>query len=75
MKNKLQMLVTSNDMNEFSYHMKNIITFLRNEGIQLNYGNLAKDIYAFQFEDSRRRISLKWAQDFYRENKEEKNNE
>ena len=59
MSNKLQMLITSNDMNEFSYHLKNIITFIR----------------AFQFEESRNRVCLKLGQDFYSENKEDTNNE
>ena len=59
MRNKLQMLITSNDMNEFSYHLKNIITFIRNEGIRINYADLAEDIYAFQFEESRNRVCLK----------------
>lgn len=72
---KLQMLITSNDMNEFAYHLKNIITLLRGEMISLNYAELAGDVYEFQFEESRNRVSLKWGQDFYRENKEDNKNE
>lgn len=64
---KMQILITSNDMDEFAYHLKNIITLLRSEAISLNYAELAEDVYAFQFEESKKRVSLKWGQDFYRE--------
>ncbi len=75
MQKKLQILITSKDITEFAYHLKNIITLMRSEGIGINYSELAKDIYSFQYEDSRNQVSLKWGQDFYRVNKEEKNNE
>lgn len=71
MQNKLQVLITSKDMREFSYHLKGIITLLRNEHVCLNYCELAEDIYEFQFEEQKKQIGLKWGQDFYRENKED----
>ena len=71
----MQILITSNDMDEFAYHLKNIITLLRSEAISLNYAELAEDVYAFQFEESKKRVSLKWGQDFYRENKEDNKDE
>lgn len=71
---KLQMLISSKDIKEFSYHLRNIIKFLKMDGIALNYAELAKNIYDFQFMESKNRVSLIWGQDFYRV-KEEKSNE
>lgn len=72
---KLQMLITSKDMEEFSYHLRNIIRLLKSNGVALNYIKLAEDIYNFQFPESKKQVSLAWGQDFYREYKEEKDDE
>lgn len=72
---KLQMLLISNDMNEFVCHLKNIVSLLRRSQIALNYVELATDVYSFQFEESKNKVCLKWGQDFYRENKEDEDNE
>lgn len=71
---KLQILISSKDIKEFAYHLRNTIKLLKNDGIALNYAELAKDIYDFQFPDSKDKVSLAWGQDFYRV-KEEKENE
>ena len=75
MQKKLQMVITSKDMGEFSHHLKGIITLLRGAGIPVNYVELAKDIYYFQFEGSKTKVSLKWGQDYFRKDKEETENE
>lgn len=72
---KLQMLITSKDVKEFSYHLRNVIKLLKSNGIAINYVKLAGDIYDFQFAESKNRISLAWGHDFYRVYKEEKENE
>lgn len=43
--------------------------------ICINYAELAEDVYDFQFEESKKRVSLKWGQDFYRDNKEDNKDE
>lgn len=68
MQKKLQKVITSEDMSELSYHLKGIVTLLRNAGIPLNYAELAQDIYDFQFEKSK--VGLKWGQDYFRKDKE-----
>lgn len=75
MQRRLQMLMTSKDMPELFYHLKSMVTLIRKEKIAINYSELAQDIYLFQFQDTRPQVSLKWAQDFYRINKEEEDNE
>ena len=69
MQKKLQMVITSNDIGEFSHHLKGIIMLLKSEGISLNYMELAQDIYDFQFEESKVKVSLRWGQDFFRKEK------
>ena len=63
---KLQMLSSSKDMAEFSYHLRSIIKLLKTKGISLNYAQLAGDIYDFQLPGQKAGVFLKWGQDFYR---------
>ncbi|MGN1197163.1 MAG: type I-E CRISPR-associated protein Cse2/CasB [Acetatifactor sp.] len=70
---RLQTIITSKDMNEFSYHLKGVITLLRNDGIPLNYAEFAQDIYDFQFEESKNKVGLRWGQDYFRKEKEYEN--
>lgn len=65
---KMQMLITSKDMNELSYHLRGVVQLLKREGIALNYKDLAEDLYEFQDADGKNRVSLKWGRDFYRRN-------
>lgn len=75
---RLGVAAKSEDMAELSYHLKTIVRLLGNSDIKLDYVDLAKDLYWFQFEAYADRIRLKWGQDFYRgantnENGEEEN--
>ena len=63
---KLSIAARSDDMAELSYHLKTLVRLLGNHDIRLDYADLAKDLYWFQFENHRDRIRLKWGQDFYR---------
>ena len=57
--------------------MRGIIQLLRAKGIPMNYGRLAKDLYEIQFPEGKKRVCLKWGQDFYKRTnrKEEKEND
>ena len=57
--------VTANDMYELSHHMRCLIELMRNKGIKLDYAMLAKDIYDFQFSEGKKKVQLRWGQDFY----------
>lgn len=76
---KLSIAARSDDMAELSYHLKTVVKLLGNSDIKLDYVDLAKDLYWFQFEKYADQIRLKWGQDFYRfvgtkdNGKEEKN--
>lgn len=76
---KMSLVANSDDMIELSYRLKNVIQLLRSENIKLDYVDLAKDLYVFQFTDSADKVRLKWGQDFYRnitdDDRKEENNE
>lgn len=75
---KLSIAAKSDDMTELSYHLKTIVRLLANSDQKLDYVDLAKDLYWFQFEEYADRVRLKWGQDFYRQDgkgKEEHNEE
>lgn len=57
--------VTAKDMYELSHHMRCLIELMRNMGIKLDYVMLAKDIYDFQFNEGKKKVQLRWGQDFY----------
>lgn len=64
-------IITAKDMPEFSHHMRCMIQlFKANEKIHLDYVKLAEDIYDFQYEESRKKVQLRWGQDFYYTEKE-----
>lgn len=63
---KLSVVARSDDMTEVSYHLKTIVKLMESNDIKLDYVDLAKDLYWFQFEEYADRIRLKWGQDFYR---------
>lgn len=63
---KLSLVAQSDDMVELAYRLKTLIRLLSADNIQLDYVDLAKDLFLFQSEKNTDRIRLKWGQDFYR---------
>ena len=68
---RLGPVLTAKDMPELSHHLRCFVELLRAKNIRLDYVRLAKDIYDFQFDESRKKVQLLWAQDFYYNNKGE----
>lgn len=64
---KFNMAATASDMEEESWHIKSAVQLLRTEGIPLDYAALARDLYRFQYPDSRESVQLEWGRDFYRQ--------
>jgi len=64
---RLQAFATSIDMKEAFYHLKSLIQLLRSKGISIDYEALAADLYDFQYADGKKRVNLRWGQDFYLE--------
>ena len=70
---KFSIAARSDDAAELSYHLKMLVKLLSNSGIKLDYVDLAKDLYGWEFEKSEDRVRLKWGQDFYRSKKSKDN--
>lgn len=62
---KLRTLATSADMKELSYHLRGIVQLLKSNSISLNYKKLAGDLYEMQFPEGKKRVCLRWGQDFF----------
>lgn len=62
---KLRTLATAANEKELSYHLRGIVQLLKSEGISINYKKLAGDLYEMGFPEGKRRVCLRWGQDFY----------
>lgn len=58
-------VITAKDMPEFAHHLRSLIQLFSAKNIALDYVQLAEDIYDFQFPNGRKRVQLRWGQDFY----------
>ena len=63
------------DIETLTYYLRTFIPLLRGEDIGLDYAMLAQDIYLFQTQNNIASVRLRWGQDYYSVNKEEKENE
>lgn len=57
---------TSSSVEELANHLRSMIQLLKRDGIGLDYGMLASDLYLFQFPEFASRVRLKWGEDYYR---------
>ena len=64
---RFNVVVTSADLTEFSWHLRNIIQLCKRESIPLDYASLARDLYEYQDLNRLDNVRLKWGRDFYRE--------
>ena len=64
---RFNVVVTSADLTEFSWHLRNIIQLCKRESIPLDYAALARDLYEYQDLNRLDNVRLKWGRDFYRE--------
>lgn len=58
-------VATASSLEELAVHARSLINMLNKNGIALNYGQFAYDLYRFQNEDKRREVLLSWGRDFY----------
>lgn len=63
---RFNIILTSGDIIELSHYLRGMVQLLRSKDIKMDYGEMAKDMFYYQFESSRSSIRLKWGQDFYR---------
>lgn len=78
---KLNLVAMAADMQEMQYRLRQLIQLFKSKGICLDYAQLAKDLYEFQFADGVNRVRLRWGQSFFQsmsknsEGQEEMNDE
>lgn len=68
-------VVTAKDMYELSHHLRSLVQLMKATGVGLDYVKLAVDIYDFQCDNIRKKVQLKWGQDFYYNNKKDEKGE
>lgn len=67
-RHRFAVFATSSGMRECAYHLRGLVQMMRTKGIPLDYIQLTKDLYWFQYQDRAQKVKLRWGQDFYREN-------
>jgi CRISPR system Cascade subunit CasB len=67
-KRKFDALITASDIIELSYHARSLVQMMRTADvqIQIDYPELAKDLYLYQFPELKQKRLLSWGRDFYR---------
>ena len=68
-KRRFDAAATSDNLEEFSHHLRGLVQLLKAEDIPLDYPALTKDLYWFQIPETRDSVRLSWGQDFYRNSK------
>lgn len=63
---RFQALAVSTPGAAMRYHLRSMVTLLRTEGTQLDYGLLAVDIHDLADPRFADRVRLRWGRDFYR---------
>ncbi|MDR1404631.1 MAG: type I-E CRISPR-associated protein Cse2/CasB [Candidatus Methanoplasma sp.] len=67
-KRRFDALITADSLTEFSYHARGFVQMMRTSDVPIlvDYPQLAKDLYFYQFPEGKKRVLLKWGRDFYR---------
>ena len=63
---RFRVAATATTRSQSLYHLRGLVTLLRREGIALDYGALAVDLWRNETPEGRRRTRLQWGRDFHR---------
>lgn len=58
-------LVSSETFSRLAWYLRGVIQVLKADGIKLDYGELASDLYKFQLNGNKDKVKLSWGKDFY----------
>ena len=61
---KIDRTTSSDDIQTFAAYLRRLIDLLKKEGIAFDYGELAEDIFRWQFDDGPKKINLLWGRKF-----------
>ncbi|MCE1180663.1 MAG: type I-E CRISPR-associated protein Cse2/CasB [Micrococcales bacterium] len=62
---RFRAFATATSFSQALSHLRGLVTLLRGEGVGLDYGSLAKDLYWMQTPEGLRRTRLHWGRDFH----------
>ena len=65
-------VATADSMEEMAHYLRSFVQLLRTNGVALDYGMLAGDLFRYQFEDLKANGRLRWGEDFYAGSTEDK---
>lgn len=65
-KRRFDQVATATGWTELTHHARGIIQLLKAKDIPLDYPLLAHDLYVFQLPEGAGRVRLRWGEDFYR---------
>ena len=63
---RFYLVAGADNMTEFAYYLRSLITLLRSENIGLDYVQLASDMFYFQNPNTADSVRLRWGEDFCR---------
>ena len=62
---RFEQVMTAAGLEELAVHARGLINMLNKNGIALNYGKFAYDLYRFQDTNKRKDVMMDWGRDFY----------
>ncbi len=62
---RMRQIDSASSLHAFTYGIMQMIQLLKQKDIQLNYGELAKDIYRWLYDDGREAVRQEWAKQFF----------
>jgi CRISPR system Cascade subunit CasB len=68
---RFNVILTAKDITGLSIHLRSLIGLLKSNGIKLDYGRFAADLFEFQQDDYRRNVILQWGKDYYMTGKDD----
>ncbi len=72
---RFQALATASSRAELNHHLRSLITLMRSEGVQLDYGLLAADLAGMEIPERADRIRLRWGRDYHRVSHDDQEND
>ena len=72
---RLDTALTAKDFIEFTRHVRGLIQLMKAKGVYLDYSQFAKDLFWYQLPEQRRRVMLRWGEDFWVQMKAENENQ
>lgn len=72
---RLKVTASTDSISALTFQLRQMVSLLKTKSIAFDYVDLAGDLYDYQYEESRSDVRRKWAQDYYRIEKNTSNEE